>query len=69
MWQFLTRVIKIVKNRASGFRTLEAFSDMIFLTVGDVDIPAQVPANFRAILNAAERRYWHDVTRQILIIS
>lgn len=45
----LNRIIKIVKNRASGFRTLEAFTDMIFLTVGDVDIPAQIPAEFRAL--------------------
>ena len=45
----LNRIIKIVKNRASGYRTLQAFSDMIFLTVGDVDIPAQIPANFRTI--------------------
>ena len=45
----LNRIIKIVKNRASGFRTLEAFTDMIFLTVGDVDIPAQIPKNFRTI--------------------
>ncbi len=45
----LNRIIKIVKNRASGYRTLEAFSDMIFLTVGDVDVPAQIPASFRTI--------------------
>ena len=45
----LNRIIKIVKNRASGFRTLEAFTDMIFLTVGDVDIPAQIPARFRTL--------------------
>jgi len=45
----LNRIIKMVKNRASGFRTLEAFSDMIFLTVGDVDIPEQIPARFRTI--------------------
>jgi len=45
----LNRIIKIVKNRASGFRTLQAFEDMIFLTVGDVDIPAQIPARFRMI--------------------
>lgn len=45
----LNRIIKIVKNRASGFRTLDAFTDMIFLTVGDVDIPAQIPAQFRAL--------------------
>ena len=45
----LNRIIKIVKNRASGFQSLSAFIDMIFLTVGDVDIPAQIPVNFRAI--------------------
>ena len=45
----LNRIIKIVKNRASGFRTLRAFSDMIFLTVGDLDIPAQIPARFRTL--------------------
>lgn len=45
----LNRIIKIVKNRASGYRTLDAFTDMIFLTVGDVNIPAQIPVNFRTI--------------------
>jgi transposase len=45
----VNRIIKIVKNRASGFRHLNAFSDMIFLTVGDVDIPGQIPLRFRTI--------------------
>jgi transposase len=45
----LNRIIKIVKNRASGFRNLESFADLIFLTVGDLDLPAQIPAKFRAI--------------------
>ena len=45
----VNRIIKIVKNRASGFRHLNAFSDMIYLTVGDVDIPGQIPQRFRAI--------------------
>ena len=45
----INRIIKIVKNRASGFRHLNAFSDMIFLTVGDVDIPEQIPLRFRTI--------------------
>jgi transposase len=45
----VNRIIKIVKNRASGFRHLNASSDMIFLTVGDVDIPGQIPKRFRAI--------------------
>lgn len=45
----INRIIKIVKNRASGFRGLDAFSDLIFLTVGDLDIPAQIPARFRTL--------------------
>jgi transposase len=45
----LNRIIKIVKNRASGFRNLEAFSDMIYLTVGDLDLPAQIHADFHAL--------------------
>jgi transposase len=45
----LNRIIKIVKNRASGFRTLEAFANLIFLTIGDVNIPEQIPKNFRTI--------------------
>jgi transposase len=42
----INRIIKIVKNRASGFANLSAFTDMIFLTVGDVDLPAQIPEDF-----------------------
>ncbi len=45
----LNRIVKIIKNRASGFRTLDAFTDMILLTVGDVDIPAQIPVRFRTL--------------------
>jgi len=45
----LNRIVKIVKNRASGFRTLDAFTDMIYLVVGDVDIPAQISARFRTL--------------------
>ena len=45
----LNRIVKIVKNRASGFRHLQPFADMIYLTVGDLDIPAQIPGKFRAI--------------------
>lgn len=45
----LNRVIKMVNNRASGFRSLDAYIDMIFLTVGDVDIPAQIPPSFRIV--------------------
>jgi transposase len=43
----INRVIKIVKNRASGFANLNAFTDMIFLTVGDLDLPMQIPEPFR----------------------
>jgi transposase len=43
------RIIRIVQNRASGYGTLEAFSDMIFLTVGDLNIPAQIPTRFRTL--------------------
>lgn len=45
----INRIIKIVKNRASGFSNLEAFSDLIFLTVGDLDIPGQIPTKFHAL--------------------
>jgi len=45
----LNRIIKIVKNRASGFRGLESFADLIFLTVGDVNIPAQIPSGLRTL--------------------
>lgn len=45
----LNRIIKIIKNRASGFRDLGPFRDMIYLVVGDVDIPAQIPARFRTL--------------------
>jgi transposase len=45
----INRIIKIVKNRASGFRSVQAFSDLIYLTVGDIDIPAQIPARFHTL--------------------
>ncbi len=49
MAEGLNRIIRIVKNRASGYRGLPAFTDMIFLTVGDLDIPAQIPSKFRTL--------------------
>lgn len=45
----INRIIKIVKNRASGFFNLDSFADMIYLVVGDVDIAAQVPDEFRTV--------------------
>jgi len=45
----INRIIKIVKNRASGFRGLESFADLILLTVGDLDILAQIPSKLRTL--------------------
>jgi transposase len=45
----LNRIIGMVKNRASGFQTVEAFIDLIYLVIGDVDIPAQIPKRFRTL--------------------
>jgi len=38
----LNRIIGMVRNRASGFRTVDAFIDLIYLTIGDVDISLPV---------------------------
>ena len=38
----LNRVIRMVKNRASGYRGTDNFSNMIYLVVGDLDLPAQI---------------------------
>lgn len=40
----INRIIRMIKNRASGFRSFEAFSDMIYLVLGDVDIEKQISA-------------------------
>lgn len=45
----LNRIVRLVKNRASGFQGLDAFQDMIYLTVGDLDIPAQIPNRFHTL--------------------
>ena len=45
----LNRIVKIVKNRASGYRNLHNFADMIYLTVGDLDIPAHIPSHLRTL--------------------
>ena len=52
----LNRIIKIVKKRASGFSSLAPFTDMIFLTVGDLDIPAQIPDTVTHIENTHTTR-------------
>lgn len=43
----VNRILRLVKNRASGFSSLEAFADIIFLVKGDINIPDQIPAAFR----------------------
>ena len=34
---------------ASGFETCQALTDMIYLTVGDLDIPNQIPERFHTL--------------------
>jgi transposase len=46
MAEGLNRLATILKHRARGYRTLEAFSDRIHLAVVDLDLPAQIPAQF-----------------------
>lgn len=43
----INRLLRMAKNRASGFRNLGAFSDIIFLIAGDVDIQKRIPVKFR----------------------
>lgn len=45
----INRIVKIAKNRASGFRGLHNFADMIYLIVGDLDIPAQIPSTLKTL--------------------
>lgn len=45
----INRIVKIAKNRASGFRGLENFADMIYLIVGDLDIPDHIPATLKTL--------------------
>jgi hypothetical protein len=45
----INRIIRLVKNRTSGFRSPTPFIDMIFLTFGDLDLPGQIPAKFRMV--------------------
>jgi len=45
----LNRIIRIVKSGASVFLSIRAFIDRNFLTVGELDSPAQIPVKFRVI--------------------
>jgi transposase len=40
----LNRVIRMTKNRASGYRSTDNFANMIYLIIGDLDLPEQIPA-------------------------
>ena len=42
----INRLLRIVKNRASGFSHLDAFADIIYLVAGEVDIPDCIAAVF-----------------------
>jgi transposase len=45
----INRIIGIVRNRASGFKSFGAFADLIYLAIGDLDLPAQIPAKFNTL--------------------
>lgn len=45
----INRLLRMVNNRASGFATLDAFTDVIMLEVGDVEIPESFPKRFRTL--------------------
>lgn len=45
----INRIVRMIKNRASGYRHLDAFSDMIYLAAGDLDLPEQIPPRFRTL--------------------
>ncbi|MBD3327908.1 ISL3 family transposase, partial [Candidatus Peregrinibacteria bacterium] len=45
----INRIVRMIKNRASGFRTLEAFSDIIYLVCGDVAIETCYPSKYRML--------------------
>lgn len=45
----VNRVLKIVKNRALGFKNVNSFIDMIMLVKGDLDIPGQISEEFKTM--------------------
>jgi len=45
----INRKVKLAKHRASGYHGVAAFADMIYLIIGDLDIPAHVPSNLRSL--------------------
>lgn len=45
----INRLIRQVNSRASGYRSFTAFTDIVYLSVGDLNIPAQIPSKFRTL--------------------
>ena len=45
----INRLLKIVKNRTSEFRSLKPFADLIFLTIRGLDIPAHILSDLRTL--------------------
>jgi transposase len=45
----INRLVKMAKNRASGYRGAESFADMIYLLVGDLDIPELIPSTLKTL--------------------
>lgn len=45
----MNRIIGMIRNRASGFRSVDSFIDLIYLIIGDVDIPDKIPTKFRTL--------------------
>lgn len=45
----INRLLKMLKNRSSGFKSLDCFIDMIYLNVGDVDICGRFPKQFNTL--------------------
>ena len=45
----LNRIVKIVTNRASRYRHPDHFAVMIYLTVGNLDILAQILSHLRTL--------------------
>ncbi|MFT4547236.1 MAG: hypothetical protein ACI8XO_000021 [Verrucomicrobiales bacterium] len=40
----LNRIIRMTKNRASGYRSTDNSADMIYLIADDLNLPGQIPA-------------------------
>lgn len=45
----VNRVIRFIKNRASGFKSFEAFTDIIYLVIGDLNIPNKISTKHRTL--------------------